>query len=301
MARGGAGINKPAPATAGRRAHSAARVNADSPAPPLKWHGGKHFLAHRIVALMPHHLHYVEPYLGGGSVLLVKPPDAVSEVVNDIDGRLTNFWRVLQDPGVFEQFRRRLEATPFSEVEWRAAGVRLSDADSLERAVAFFIRCRQSLAGRMVSFAPITRTRLRRGMNEQASAWSAAIEGLPAVHARLARVVILNRPALEVIRGQDGEQTLFYLDPPYLHETRAAPGTYAHEMSERDLELLKAVRCVSGMVMLSGYPSALYDDWLAGWRCYRFQQPNHAASGPSKRRMTECVWTNFEAKRRPNV
>ncbi len=258
--------------------------------------------AHRIVALMPRHLHYVEPYFGGGSVLLVKPPDAVSEVVNDIDGRLTNFWRGLQDPGAFKQFCRRLAATPFSEVEWRAAGGRLSDADPLEGAVAFFIRCRQSLAGRMGSFAPITRARLRRGMNEQASAWWSAIEGLPAVHARLARVVILNRPALEVIRQQDGEQTLFYLDPPYLQETRAAPGTYAHEMSEPDhVELLKAARGVTGMVMLSGYPSALYDGWLAGWRCYRFQQPNHAASGPSKRRMTECVWTNFEAKRHPNV
>jgi DNA adenine methylase len=72
---------------------------------PLKWHGGKHYLAARIVALMPPHLHYVEPYAGGLAVLLARDPEderlflsphrGVSELVNDLDGRLTNFWRVL--------------------------------------------------------------------------------------------------------------------------------------------------------------------------------------------------------------
>ncbi len=78
--------------------------------PPLKWHGGKHYLAEKIVAKMPARcmqpndpdtndpgwLHYCEPYFGGGSVLLVNDPTGISEVVNDVDGRLTNFWRVLQ-------------------------------------------------------------------------------------------------------------------------------------------------------------------------------------------------------------
>ncbi len=74
--------------------------------PPLKWHGGKHYLASRIVGLMPRHLHYVEPFFGGGAVLLARDPNdpslwlpphkGVSEVVNDINGRLVNFWRVLR-------------------------------------------------------------------------------------------------------------------------------------------------------------------------------------------------------------
>ena len=81
-------------------------------------------------------------------------------------------------------------------------------------------------------FATLSRNRTRRQMNEQASAWWTCVEGLPAVSARLRRVVVLNQPALEVIRQQDGPATLFYLDPPYLHETRASPGTYKHEMSE---------------------------------------------------------------------
>jgi D12 class N6 adenine-specific DNA methyltransferase len=87
-------------------------MTATALTPPLKWHGGKQYLAKRIVALMPPHTHYVEAYAGGLSVLLAKSPTGISEVVNDIDGDLTNFWHVLQSPPKFERFHRRLAATP---------------------------------------------------------------------------------------------------------------------------------------------------------------------------------------------
>jgi DNA adenine methylase len=225
---------------------------------PVKWHGGKHYLARRIVALMPPHVHYVEPFAGGLAVLLAKNPAGVSEVVNDLHGGLTNFWKVLQDADLFARFRRTVEATPFSEVEYRDAAGRLDDPVPVTRAVAFFVRCRQSLAGRMDTFAPLSRTRTRRGMNEQVSSWLTAVEGLPAIHERLKRVVILNRSAIEVIRQQDGPGTLFYCDPPYLCQTRSAPDVYAHEMTEaQHRELLDLLLTVEGKVMLSGYPSAL--------------------------------------------
>jgi len=187
---------------------------------PLKWHGGKSPSAARIVELMPDHLHDVEPFAGGLSVLLAKSPASVSEVVNDLDGGLVNFWRVLKDEATFPRFVRLAQATPFSEREWHDADDRLDDTDPVARAAAFFVRCRQSLAGRRDTFTPITR--LRRGMNEQASAWLSAVEGLSAVHARLARAIILCRPAVEIIRSQDGPRTLFYLDPPDVHSTRAS-------------------------------------------------------------------------------
>ncbi len=63
--------------------------------PPLKWHGGKHYLAAKIIAKMPPRckrpndpdasdpgwLHYCEPYFGGGSVLLANDPTDISELV----------------------------------------------------------------------------------------------------------------------------------------------------------------------------------------------------------------------------
>ena len=263
--------------------------------PPLKWHGGKHYMARRIIALMPQHLHYVEPFFGGGSVLLAKNPHGISEVVNDLNNRLTNFWRVLQDDNDFAPFSRRIEATPFSETEWQDAHKRGDASDPVADAVAFFINCRQSLAGRQDAFAGISRTRTRRGMNEQASAWIGAVEGLSAVHARLCRVVILDRPAIEVIQKHDGPETLFYLDPPYLHSTRTAPNAYhRYEMTEMDhIELLRTVQGLSGKVLLSGYRSQLYDSTLADWSRHDFDLANNAAGGLNKRRMTECVWCNY--------
>lgn len=274
----------------------------------LKTHGGKAYLAKRIVALMPPHLHYVEPYAGGLSVLLAKDPEGVSEVVNDVDGELTNFWRVLADPTDFADFSQRIRSIPFSEDVWRrvmehreqygpqAGGVLCGVRTDVMDACGFFVRCRQSLAGRGDSFAPLSRNRTRRGMNEQASAWLSAVEGLPEVHARLKRVVILNRDALDVIRQQDGENTLFYLDPPYLPETRTSPEVYEHEMTEEQhRELLTVLSSVKGKFLLSGYPSTLYEEaaYQSNWSCHEFSLPNNAAGGETKRRMTECLWTNF--------
>src|SRR5262249_52660065 len=98
---------------------------------PLKWHGGKTYLANHIIAQMAPHTAYVEPYFGGGAVLLARNPAdprlwagdtsslrGVSEVVNDIDGRLITFWRVLQREDTFARFARIVQAVPFARVEW---------------------------------------------------------------------------------------------------------------------------------------------------------------------------------------
>lgn len=253
---------------------------------------------------MPPHLHYVEPYVGGGAVLLARGPGRQPAVAGASQGRL----RVGQRPerpagqllarapgrGAFQQFRRAVEAMPFARVEWEAAHAHIYGHDPVADAVAFFVDCRQSLAGRMTGFTGVTRTRTRRGMNGNASEWVGAVDGLAAVLARLRRVIVENLPALDLIRREDGPGTLFYCDPPYLHDTRAATDAYAFEMSEADHRgLLEALRQCRGKVMLSGYPSELYDRTLAGWSRHTFELPNNAAGGKAKGRETEVLWCNF--------
>ncbi len=291
--------------------------------PPLKWHGGKSYLSDWIVGLMPPRcknpnnpdaedtgfLHYVEPYFGMGSVMLAMDPEGISEVANDIHGDLTNFWAMLQNTETFTSLVRLLEAVPFGEAEWVQCGEFLQSENthgtdkyagyggwSVARAAAFFTYCRQSLAGRMDGFASITRNRTRRGMNEQVSAWLNCIEGLPVVHTRLKRVLILNRDALDVIRKEDGPRTLLYIDPPYLHETRATTGEYEHEMTAEDhAKLLSVLTTIKGRFLLSGYHSGMYDRQAAecGWRVHEKAINNHAAGGKTKRVMVEVVWCNF--------
>lgn len=240
---------------------------------------------------------------GGLAVLLARDPadeslwlpphKGVSEVVNDLDGRLMAFWRVLADESRFPVFRRRVEATPVGFPFWEAARAHRWGADEIDDAVAFFVLCRQSLAGRCKSFSPLTRNRLRRCMNGGASEWLGAVERLEQVHARLRGVVVECRPALEVIQREDGPNSLTYADPPYLPSTRAS-SVYEFDMTEADhVQLLRVLRACKGKVMLSGYPSTLYDGELKGWNVHRLDLPNNSAGGQKKRRMVECLFMNY--------
>lgn len=278
---------------------SNATKNGHRLTPPVKWHGGKTHLADRIIDLMPEHNHYVEPFAGGLAVLLRKDPEGVSEVVNDLNGDLTNFFRVLQREKSFERFRRRVAAIPFSRVEWEDARRNLREqpeANKVARAAWFVVLNRMSLAGRMDGFTGITKTRTRRGMNGEASAWLGAVEGLEEVHKRLMRVVVENRPAVEVMRGHDVEGCLMYCDPPYPAGTRKSPAVYGeYEMTDADhREFLKVAKSLDhAKVLISGYPCDLYDKALKGWERHEFAVANHAAGGKSKERKTEVVWANF--------
>lgn len=265
---------------------------------PLKWHGGKQYLADKIIGMFPDHKHYVEPYFGGGAVLFRKPCEGVSEVVNDLNKDLTNFWSMLWRAECFCKLTRLCEATPFDESAWtRASEILDTSDDPVLRAWAFFVKFRQSRQGLGKCFATVTRNRTRRGMNEQVSSWLSAIEGLPECHARLKRVLILNHRAIDVIKEQDGPNTLFYLDPPYLQETRTAKWSFGdYEMSHDDHgELLSRLTQIKGKFLLSGYHSQLYEYWAirSGWSCEEIKIPNNASSSKEKRIMTECVWRNF--------
>lgn len=226
--------------------------------------------------------------------MLANNPEGISEVANDINRDLTNFWRVLQDDELFADFKRRVEAMPFSEVEWESAAT--ASTDTVWQAVHFFVRCRQSLAGRMDGFAPLSRNRIRRGMNEQASAWLSSIDGLPPVHNRLRRVVILCKDGAEVIRQQDGKKTLHYVDPPFHPDTRTAKDVYEHEMNKNQHELLlKQLSTIEGKFMLSCYRCEIYDAYTEkfGWKIHEMNTVNHAAGGKKKRGMVECIITNY--------
>jgi DNA adenine methylase len=242
----------------------------------------------------PGWLHYVEPYFGSGKVLFALNPEGISEVANDLDGEITNFFDVLKSPVHFPEFQCLAALTPVSEVECNRAGTN-TGRSPVECALALLIRNRQSCQALGQDFVTPLHKRTRRGMDEHVSAWLSAVDGLAVVHARLQRVRIVNRPALDVIRTEDGPRTLHYLDPPYPAEVRVTRDCYREfEMSQADhRDLLDTIRQVRGRVMLSGYHCPLYDTILADWNSHEVSCPNHAAGGRVKRRMLEAVWCNF--------
>jgi DNA adenine methylase len=258
---------------------------------------------------MPPHITYAEPFFGGGSVLLEKDPEGINEIVNDINLVLMRFWHIMRTPELFEMFVRKVQATPFGPWVWEVTSLNIqkvseelffngvpSYSKMIQYMVANFILWRQSLAGRGDAPAPLSTSRTRRGMNEQVSAWLTCVEGLPAVHARMIRVALCCEDFEKFIERADTHGTLFYCDPPYLHETRAAKKTYLFEMSEADHErLLQVLTSIKGKFILSGYPSKLYDKNAkqSGWVVRSFDLPNNAAGGKEKRRMKETLWMNF--------
>lgn len=264
---------------------------------PIKWHGGKHYLAPWILEQFPdrsRYTHYLEPFAGGLSVLFAHDPDGKSEAVNDLNGGLSNFWHVLAtDP---DELMRRLNATPLSQQVWEDAATLAPDhGDRVASAVRFFIRYRQSRQGLGKDYCTPT-GRTRRGMNENVSAWLSAVDGLPEAHQRLRRVEVRNMDAVEFIRRYDHPKALFYLDPPYIHTTRVTHRDYECEMSLADhARLLECLTGIEGLFCLSGYGNELYQQFATanGWHSVSREIDNKASSKPTKEIKVEVLWMNY--------
>ncbi len=103
-------------------------------------------------------------------------------------------------------------------------------------------------------------------------------------------------PALELIERYDTEDTLFYLDPPYVHESRNDPHAYGHEMTnDEHVELARSLHSIRGRAVVSGYKTKLYDKLFADWT--RVDAPAKTCSS-SKGKRQESLWLNFHPRKR---
>lgn len=267
------------------------------PRPVLRWHGGKWLLAPWIIEHFPAHRVYVEPFGGAGSVLMRKPR-AYAEVWNDLDGEVVNLFRVLRSPDA-DELVRRLRLTPFSRDEFSQA-YSLSE-EPLERARNLVIRSFMGFGSNGHNRPTGFRANSNRSGTTPARDWVNYPDSLEMVIDRLSGVIVENKDALAVMAQHDGPETLHYVDPPYVPETRDKGADYAHEMNDEDhAELLVFLRGLTGMVILSGYPCGSYDAALSDWR--RLER-RALADGAAER--TEVLWINprctaaIEAERMP--
>lgn len=269
----------------------------NGPHAPIAWYGGKYYLAEWIIGQFPPHRVYVEPFGGMANVLLKKQPSEV-EVFNDLDGRVVNFFRVLRDPPMLADLKRRCELTPYSREEFAVLCDAPEPQGTVDRAWWFFVRCRQARGG--IGMSALTKnawaasTRTRRQMPEPVSKYLAAIDGLDAVAGRFRHVMIEQLPAVELIRKYDGADVLFYCDPPYPGSTRSGgkAATYGVEMDDQDHhELLTALRQCRGRVLLSSYDSTLYRTVLHDWHC--LEKETHVQFSNSGGRRRELLWKNW--------
>lgn len=257
------------------------------------WYGGKFSHLEWLLPLLPEAHHFCEPFAGSAAVLLNRDPAPV-ETYNDIDGEVVNFFRVLRDDP--ELLARQIGLTPFSREEfYHSLSKPIGKLTDLERARRFFVRARQARTG-LAQTATLGRwanckNTSRSGMSGVISRWLGGIEGLDDIGARLLRVQIENRPAVDVIRLYDSKDTLFYCDPPYLHTTRGDSKAYGFEMDEEQHHgLAAALRRVQGKAAISGYRCELMDRLYRGWRRFDADE-KHCHS--IKQLRQESVWMNY--------
>ncbi|MGW0577336.1 DNA adenine methylase, partial [Streptomyces sp. NPDC002920] len=255
---------------------------------PVPYFGSKQRVADWIVGLLPEHDHYVEPFAGGLSVLLAKSP-ARMETVNDIDGELMTFWRVLRDRP--EDLLRACFLTPHGRAELAATWD--PTTDELELARRIWSRLAQGRSG------TLRNTGWRHYIDPAGSTLSmpgyleAYADRLAAAAERMHGVSLEALPALDLIaRYGSRANVLLYVDPPYLGTTRGWGNNYRCEMKTEAEHrgVAAALADCRATVVLSGYPSSLYDELYVGW--HRYEQASMTGNAKTAKARTEVLWAN---------
>jgi DNA adenine methylase len=261
--------------------------------PALRYHGGKWKLAPWIISHFPPHKIYVEPFGGGGSVLIRKHPSFI-EVYNDINGLAVNFFRVLRERP--NELIRAIELTPYSRQEFLES--QMPSDDPIESARRFYIWSWQGRGRAGVKEPGGWRfmSRDTRGTTP-ANDWTNNYH-LWSIVTRLKNVQIENADVLAIVDRYDGPKALFYIDPPYVHKTRGdrwAQTAYAFEYTDDEhRELAKRLHRIRGSAIMSGYPSELYDELYKDWRMVSRSGQRDNTQRPET---IECLWMNFEQRK----
>ena len=259
-----------------------------------------------LLPLIPKHRTYVEVFGGAGALLFAKPRSAV-EVYNDIDSGLVNLYRVLRDPESFQQLYKKAVLTPYSREEFYAMRETWNQTeDPVERAYRFYVVARMSFSGIFGRPWTLAVAQSSRGISSVVRKYLSALERLPKIHQRLSVVQIEHLDFRRIFQLYDSPETFFYLDPPYVLETRHSE-EYTHEMSLEDhRELVDILLKIQGRALLSGYQHEVYGPLEeAGWarvdkvtNCFAAGRTRAAGlqgrgSCTHKQRRTESLWFNY--------
>lgn len=272
------------------------------------YYGGKFSHLNWLMPLLPDSKSFCEPFAGSAVVALSREPAEI-EIINDLDGDIINFFRVLREQPL--NLIEKISLTPYSRAEFVNSILELKEyqdirdyfnepigANHIERARSFFLRVVQARGNRAHSSPGSWSWSVRRssrGMALAASKWLTRIDGLFDIVERLMTIQIECRDALEVIELYDNSDMLFYVDPPYVHSTREKERAYRKDLEMTDdqhRELANLLHCCAGKVAISNYDSMLYRELYEDWKMHR-SPPTLAHTGRIKDLRFECLWTNF--------
>lgn len=251
----------------------------------LKYPGAKNRLAEWICNYIPKHDVYLEPYAGSLAVFFAKQPVRI-ETLNDLDGNVVNYFRVIRDKP--QELIEKLSLTPYARGEYNTAFEQSKTDSEVEMARKFAVRCWQGF-GCSNLYKNGFRSSQQGNSPHTTKEWRELPERLQAANERLKNAQIENLPAVELIKRYNTPDVFMYVDPPYLHGTRKNY-LYRYEMENTEhVELLEILAGHPGKVLLSGYDNDLYNSYLSGWK--KVQKKTQAEAGLPR---TETLWMNYK-------
>lgn len=255
---------------------------------PIKYYGGKTYMTDIIKNYFPNNYDiYIQGFGGGASVLFSKKSENV-EIYNDLNKNVYSLFKVLSDKHLFLQLKEKLDLTYYSaeiRQEFKEK-LKQQNLSLLDRAYYFIYVNRSSFNG-VGGFS--TNLIVRRNMSKSVSDYLTMIDNLPEIHNRLSSVIIENRDIIELIQKYDSENVFFYLDPPYIQETRASNQKYQCDMSNQQHQRLIAVINTSkAKFLISGYNHPIYDKLNDKFQKIEFLSPNAGSNA------VEVLWKNYK-------
>lgn len=257
--------------------------------PPITYYGGKQKMLRHILPLIPPHRIYNEPFFGGGTVFWAKVP-AYYEFINDINGEVVNFYRVLKTD--FAAFKRELDGTLHSQLQHREARAIYAAPEAhtpVRRAWAFWVLSMESL----FHIVGNTWTFRKNGHGRPPLEVTLGKERLTETYAaRLEMANIFSGDAVDIIRRVDRPNAFHYVDPPYFKSNQGHYKGYTEADFTRLLDQLTEVK---GRFLLSSYPSEVLTRYTAqnGWHTRTIVQ-NVGAGHVVGKCKTEVLTMNYD-------
>jgi DNA adenine methylase len=263
-----------------------------------------------ILPNIPEHKHYVEPFCGTAIVYLHKRP-AKTNTLNDIDGNIVNFFRVLQDRDKTRELLRRLRYTPWAKTEYKRACLLLSsnrEIDEITRAWAFYVAQYMSMKASYYADPNGTKFMHHKRYEDGGRHYVTFINKVRRIieiSGKLRNCEILNEDGLKVMETFDYADAFMFIDPPYLSTTlRSKSKIYAKDYDDRLHEkILSLVVGAKSKIMLASYPNALYDQLLDyGWiridKTKRICAGNYTSKRKKQLRRIESLYLNYQTPAR---
>lgn len=261
------------------------------------YYGGKQKLLPELLKLIPQHTQYVELFAGGATLFWGKPPSE-NEVLNDIDGRITNFyWQVKTN---FEELQTLIQGTLHSEILYKESKVVLDDPNETPVRRAWALWCQTSM-----TFSSMIHGGFAFGTSGCGDTTKNRRDKFTSEFTkRLEKVEIFSRTATDLIKTKDTTDTFFYADPPYVS---SAQGHYEGYTEADFINLLNALQNIKGKFLLSSYPEKVllqYRDEMGvdkmgeerGWR-WKDMESRVFVTGKrdGDKKKIECLTWNFES------